>query len=186
MKTDHAAFRPARPVIATAILLMLPLIAMQVTDEVAWGPEDFLVAGVLLAGTGLLFELIISRAATTAYRFAAGLGLGSALFLVWANLAVGIVGDEGNAVNALYFGVIAVGIVGANLAMLQPRGMALTMYAMAAAQALIAVAALAMGLGGTATPPTEILGVNALFVALFATSATLFRHAAREGETAQA
>lgn len=186
MKTDHAAFRPARPVIATAILLLLPLIAMQFTDEVVWGPEDFLVAGVLLAGTGLLLELMLSRATTTAYRLAAGLGLGSALFLVWVNLAVGVIGDEGNPANAMYLAVIAVGIIGAGAARLQPRGMARTMYGMIAVQALIAVVALVMGLGGAATPPMELIGVNGLFIALYAAAGVLFQQADGEGRTAQA
>jgi hypothetical protein len=38
--------------VATAFLLLVPLVAMQFTDEVKWDLFDFTVAGMLLAGTG--------------------------------------------------------------------------------------------------------------------------------------
>src|SRR6476620_4818144 len=38
-----------------ALLLLLPLAAMQVTDEVDWGPGDFALAGTLVVGVGLAF-----------------------------------------------------------------------------------------------------------------------------------
>ena len=39
--------------LATALLLLVPAIAMQFTSEVAWGPGDFVVAAVLLFGAGV-------------------------------------------------------------------------------------------------------------------------------------
>jgi len=36
--------------LATAGLLLIPLLAMQYTDEVAWGPGDIVIAGALLFG----------------------------------------------------------------------------------------------------------------------------------------
>ena len=45
-------------VVAVATLLLIPLIAMQFTDEVDWKPFDFVVMGILLLSTGLLCELI--------------------------------------------------------------------------------------------------------------------------------
>ncbi len=51
MKTDHSASRrAARLVLAAAFILMLPWLAMQVTDQVAWDPADFVLAGGLLVG----------------------------------------------------------------------------------------------------------------------------------------
>ena len=44
-----------------AALLLLPLIAMQFTREVAWDAADFAFAGVLLIGAGLIFELAAWR-----------------------------------------------------------------------------------------------------------------------------
>ena len=42
---------------AAGLLLLLPLVAMQFTNEVNWTFSDFLVAGILLFGTGGLIEL---------------------------------------------------------------------------------------------------------------------------------
>jgi hypothetical protein len=80
----------------------------------------------------------------------------------------------------MYFGVLAVGIIGALIARFQPPGMARALLAMALAQALVAVIALIAGLGTPASPPLEILLLNGFFVALWLTSAWLFRKAARE------
>ena len=57
MKMRTTAYRSAvRVALATAFILLLPLVAMQITDEVDWGLADFAVAGALLGGTGLLLE----------------------------------------------------------------------------------------------------------------------------------
>jgi hypothetical protein len=47
----------------------------------------------------------------------------------------------------MYFGVLAVGIIGAIVARLQPHGMVRTLIATAFAQALVAAMALIAGLG---------------------------------------
>jgi hypothetical protein len=56
--------------------------------------------------------------------------------------------------------------------------MARTLVATALAQALVAVIAVIAGMGRPASPPLEILGVTALFAALWLVSAWLFRKAA--------
>ena len=89
------------------------------------------------------------------------------------NLAVGIIGNENNPANLMHGGVLSVGIIGAIVARLQPLGMAHALVATALAQALVAVIALIIGLGNT-------LILTGLFVALWLTSAWLFRKAARE------
>lgn len=65
---------------------------MQFTDEVAWSAFDFAVAGVLLAGTGLLYLLVARSLNTRGARIAAGCALAALLFLVWLELAVGVFG----------------------------------------------------------------------------------------------
>ena len=75
-----------------AILLLIPLIAMQFTEEVNWTPLDFVIAGVLLLGTGLIFELIIRKIKNIRYRIGIAVALLIILILVWAELAVGIFG----------------------------------------------------------------------------------------------
>jgi hypothetical protein len=57
--------------LATAFLLLLPLLSMQPTDEVDWGVADFALAGVLVAGTGLLLDRAVRKPANFVYRVAA-------------------------------------------------------------------------------------------------------------------
>jgi len=79
-------------VLTAAILLLIPLIAMQFTDEVNWTLVDFLVAGALLLGTGIMCELVIRKINKIKYRIAGCVALLIALMLIWAELAVGIFG----------------------------------------------------------------------------------------------
>ncbi|MBK7560754.1 MAG: hypothetical protein IPQ06_08425 [Chitinophagaceae bacterium] len=75
-----------------ALLLLIPLIAMQFTDEVKWTLPDFIVAGVLLLGTGLMCELVMRKVKKKGHRIAICLTLLTALLLIWIELAVGIFG----------------------------------------------------------------------------------------------
>jgi hypothetical protein len=112
------------------------------------------------------------------YRFAVGVALAAAFILVWLSLGVGIIGRDGDPANLMYFGVLAVGIIGALIARFQPHGMARALFATALAQAVVVVIALIARLGYPWSGPLEILGLNGFFVALFVGSAWLFRHAA--------
>ncbi|MDX1908337.1 MAG: hypothetical protein SF053_14975 [Bacteroidia bacterium] len=79
-------------VLTVALLLLIPLIAMQFSASVRWTAFDFGVAAVLLTGTGLLLELMFRRVSSFRYRLVLGFALLAALALVWAELAVGIFG----------------------------------------------------------------------------------------------
>jgi hypothetical protein len=74
----------------TALLLLLPLTAMQFTSEVRWGLEDFLAAGALIFATGVGMVLVARHTRRTAYRVALMGMLLLALVVIWAELAVGI------------------------------------------------------------------------------------------------
>ena len=82
-----------------------------------------------------------------AFRFANGLAVTAACLLIWLSLGVGIIGKDGDSANMMYFGVIAVGIIGAIISRFRPMGMARTLLAMALAQALVALIALIAGWG---------------------------------------
>ncbi len=73
-------------------ILLIPLIAMQFTNEVQWSVFDFIVAGVLLSGTGVTLELLLRKFRTFKTRFIAGAILFIIFFLIWVELAVGIFG----------------------------------------------------------------------------------------------
>lgn len=117
----------------------------------------------------------------TPYRAAVALTVVASLLLIWLSLGVGIIGADGDPANRMYFGIIAIGAIGSVIARFQPRGMARVLLAMAAAQALIAVVALAAGLGLPWSGPLEIVILNGFFVALFGAAAWLFRRAALGG-----
>jgi hypothetical protein len=172
------------PAIVTAVLLAIPLVAMQFTGEVQWERTDFLVMGALLFSTGLAFEWVLRRKGSTLYRIAFGLGLFAALLMTWANLAVGLIGGEGNPVNAMLLVVVAAGIAGSLLARNRPGGMALTLAAMACVQSLITAVAVKMEWKQLRHGPIDIWAPNGLFVLLFLASAVLFWAAAREAAPA--
>jgi hypothetical protein len=80
-------------VLAAASILLVPLLAMQFTNEVSWDGFDFAVAGGLLVGTGLMYELTARKLRSLRYRAVVGVALALALVLVWVELAVGIIGS---------------------------------------------------------------------------------------------
>lgn len=154
-------------------LLLLPLVAMQFTDEVTWTLGDFIVFGAMLLVACGAYELATRLSPNRCYRAAFGLAMVGGFLQVWANLAVGIVGSENNPVNQLFFGVLLVGLLGAAIALLRPVGMARTMTAMVVVQAAAIVYTIVSGAGYDAlfTGP---------FVAMWIASAGLFRIAARQ------
>jgi len=77
---------------AVAIILSIPLVAMQFTEEVNWSLFDFMVMGALLLVTGLIGEFLIRKVQKVEYRVLLLIGLVAAFLLIWAELAVGVFG----------------------------------------------------------------------------------------------
>ncbi|MEP7008326.1 MAG: hypothetical protein ABI810_20270 [Sphingomonas bacterium] len=144
---------------SAAALMVVPLIAMQFTGEVAWDLADFVFLGMLLLGVGGAYEFLARKTGNIAYRLAVGLTLAGMFLLVWLNAAVGIIGTERNDANLMFGGVIAIGVIGAIIARFQAAGMARTLVAMGLAQLLVAAIALIGGLGATGPAwPNDVLG----------------------------
>lgn len=78
--------------LTVAFILSIPLVAMQFTREVDWSLSDFVIMGILLTGTGLMVELVIRKIRKPENRFALIAIILILLFLIWAELAVGIFG----------------------------------------------------------------------------------------------
>lgn len=166
--------------LSTALILMIPLVAMVFTDQVDWTLFDFVVMGCLLLGTGFSFVLISRNLDNVAYRAGVGTAVVTGFLLVWITLAVGIIGPETHPANLLYGIVLAIDAVGAGTSRFRPRGMSYTMFATALAQMVVPVVAWFVwrpilddppGLGG-------VFMLNAAFAMLFAASGLMFRRAA--------
>lgn len=166
--------------LAVALILSVPAAATVAGGGTAWGLLDFVLAAVMLGGVGALIELVVHRRGGLAFRTAVGLTLAAVLALVWMVAALGVTGRTGDPADAMYAGVLAVGVVGAVMTRLRPEGMARTLVAMAIAQALVTAVALLAGRHQEAvTSLGELLALNGIFIALFLGSAWLFHQAAR-------
>ncbi len=159
-----------------AFILALPAVAMQFTDEVVWSLGDFMVFGAMLIAACGAYELATRMTGNNAYRAAVAVAVATAFILVWVNLAVGIIGNEGSAANLMYYGVLAVGIVGAILARFRPQGMVRALVATAIAQTLVTLIALML----PASASWGIILFSGFFVVLWLASAWLFRIAANQ------
>lgn len=85
-------FRLIFILISATLLLFIPFIAMQFTEEVNWTLADFILAGVLLYGTGLVCEFILRKVKKVRMRIALCIVILIALLLIWAEMAVGVFG----------------------------------------------------------------------------------------------
>lgn len=80
--------------LATGLILMIPLVAMRFSSEVNWTLFDFILAGVLLFGTGCTYVLAARK--MRRHRLVIGLVLAAAFLYIWAELAVGIFTNLGS------------------------------------------------------------------------------------------
>lgn len=163
-------------------LLMAPLVGSQVVEGWNWGPGAFVVTYLLFFGTGMAYALIARTMDAWAYKAAVGLALGAGFVLGWATMVH--LSETENAVNLVYFGVLAVGAVGAGLARLEARGMAKALFAMAAALAGAWVVTQVITTDTAAGPVWNVGVMHGGFVALFALSGWLFRRASLTGASA--
>lgn len=76
--------------VVTGLILLVPLVAMQFSDDVDWKLGDFVIIGALLLGTGFAYELVVRKVKNATHRAILGIALLAALILIWADLAVGI------------------------------------------------------------------------------------------------
>lgn len=171
----HEGWRPRHLAMAgaMAIVLLAPTIGMQLSDEVKWTASDFVFAAVLVGVVSGLYELAARSSARWTYRAAALAALMDAFLLIWANGAVGIIGDGGEPVNLMFPGVLAVALVGAFVARFRPKGMAVAMLVAAGAETLATLIAL---IGGW-----DMRGAvfSAFFIVPWLLAAALFREAAK-------
>lgn len=167
-----------------ALLLLIPLTAMLLTDEMNWGVFDFIAAWVLFFSAGTTYRLIARKMENKTYKAAVGLASATGLFLIWSNLAVGLIGNEDNPANWMYVGVVAIGFIGAIISKFQPKKMAFVLFSLAFAHAVITAAALIARLDlSPESSAVQILGVNGFFAVLWIGSGLLFLNASNDQKT---
>ena len=74
------------------LLLSIPLIAMQLTDEVNWSFFDFIIMGALLTITGLMIGIVLKKVKYYKYREVFIVIIVMMFLLIWAELAVRLFG----------------------------------------------------------------------------------------------
>ncbi|QIG80642.1 hypothetical protein [Stakelama tenebrarum] len=154
-----------------ATLLLAPAVAMLVTREVDWGPLDFAVFAVMLGAACGTVDLAARASGSLAYRAATAIAAGAAFLMVWANLAVGIIGNENDGVNLIFFGILGGGFAGACFARFRAKGLAVTLALMGVA--MLASMALAIG------EVTAVFVAIGLIAALWLAAAALYARAAQ-------
>ena len=154
-----------------AVLLISPAVAMQLTDEVNWGPSDFALAAVLLFGSATLIHLVVRSTSGSFYRAGAVVATGTAFLVLWANAAVGLIGAESHAINGWFYGVVLFAVIGTVASRARACGMAATMALTGLMQMIVA------GLAAASDPRGSVLAACLAVLWMFA--AALFLAAAR-------
>ena len=160
-------------------LILLPLVAMQFTSEVAWDGFDFMFAAVMFGSVGLGLELAVRRG-NRAYTAATAIALLVSFLSIWFTGAVGIIGNESEPSNLLFIGVVAIALAGSIVALFRPSGMAVAMLVAAVGQASVPIVASLIGDSRmSAIWAPEVIVLTIIFTAMWLASARLFRVAAQ-------
>ncbi len=151
---------------------MVPLVASRVTDGWHWNAGSFVFVYILFFALGMEYALIARKMGAWSYKAGVGLALVAGFTFGWSNMVQ--VADSGHPQNLAYHSVLVVGIIGACLARLKARGLALTLFAMAATVALMNV------MLPSGFPPDLARNIaigHGVYVLLFTTAGLLFRQA---------
>jgi len=154
---------------------MVPLVASRLVEGWNWPPGAFVFTYVLFFATGMAYSLIAQKRNAWAYKAAVALALVAGFILGWATMVH--MSETENPVNLVYFGVLAVGAVGAAIARLEARGMANALFAMAAALSLAWLITQVLTSDTPAGPVWNVGVMHGGFVLLFTASGLLFRRA---------
>ena len=154
------------------LVLLIPLIAMRFTNQVQWTGSDFVFAGVMLTFLVGAFELVVRLSGDWAFRAGIVVAALATFLMVWIQGAVGLVGNEGDAINLLFFLPLLIGAAGLFIADFRARGLARAFAAMALVQAAT------MAVGYLVTGDADVVLLSFWLVA-WSLSAWLFGMASR-------
>ena len=74
------------------LLLLIPLVAMQVSEQVNWSLSDFVIMGILLLFLGIGIDYTIRKFSSPQKRVLLVSLIIIVFLLIWAELAVGVFG----------------------------------------------------------------------------------------------
>jgi uncharacterized membrane protein SirB2 len=77
----------------SGVLLLIPFIASQFSDEVNWSAYDYLVMAILLGSTSVVLNFVLTKAKNKQSRWAWGIAVILVLVLIWVEIAVGVFGS---------------------------------------------------------------------------------------------
>jgi hypothetical protein len=96
---SKAAYRSViRVALVTTLVLLVPFLSMLVSDGASWSLADFILAAVLLAGSGALLELAVRKPRSIALRVAA----------VAIGIAAMVFGNADDAPGLVLFGLLLI------------------------------------------------------------------------------
>jgi hypothetical protein len=147
-------------------IILTPLVAMQFTKEVNWDETDFIVATIIFGIVGGLIELAVRLSSNWFFRIGALFAVLAGFMLVWANLAIGLIGNEDNAVNLWFGAVLFIAIVGSIASRFRSSILPFAMFLAGALQVAIGIFAGILGSDMRGGKFTIVLSV-AWFMASF-------------------
>lgn len=128
-----------------SLMLFTLWLVMRLTGQGNWTVFDFVVAALLLGSVCAGLELAMHLSTSWTYRLAAIMTVCGGFLMVWANLAVGIIGNEGNPQNLIFYSVLLIGLAGAVYTRFDPKGLKWTLRTMAATQLVVFLVASSLG-----------------------------------------
>ena len=165
-----------RVALGALAVLMVPLVASQFVADWNWPAGAFVRVYVLFFATGMVFVLVARRMGAWSYRAGVGVALLAGFALGWSTMVQ--TADSGHPERLWYLSVLVVGFIGVCVARLKARGLALTLFGMAAVLAMISVV---LPSGAASDMALRMAVGHGVFVALFTASGLLFRHASLAG-----
>ena len=165
----------------TAMILLIPLIAMDFTSEVNWNGLDFLVMAMMLMGAGLTYVFIANLSSSYAYKLGVAITMLTSFLLVWVLLAVGMIGASGHPANLLYGLVFITLGASAFSCKFTAQGLSKSLFRTAAAQFIVPFIAIIFWqpILMSEANLVRLLIFNSVFALLFAGAGWLFRKSAK-------
>ena len=172
MRMNQLGKTTLRVALGALAVWIVPLVASQFFEDWHWGVAGFVRVYVLFFLTGMAIALVARRMGVWSYKAGVGLALVAGFALGWSTMVQ--TADSGHPERLWYLSVLVVGVIGALLARLKAPGLALTLFAMAATLALIAVI---LPSGAPPDMARRMAIGHGVYVVLFVASALMFRHA---------